>query len=627
MKKSTLGEKFRYRFDNVMARGTGAIIALLGLVTFLFILLVAVILELFRIFPQGESVKQFPFGEALWQNLLRTLDTGTMASDEGWGYRVASLIITVAGIFVAASLIGIISSAFDSKVEDLRKGGSKVLEKDHTLILGWSAKVFPIVSELLVANESRRRASIVILADYDKVEMDDAIRSHFPKSGNTRIITRSGDPMSLIDLDLGSPGTARSVIILAPEGADDPDSLVIKTTLALTNNPKRGEAPFHIVGEIQDPRNIEAANLVGKDEAHWVLASDLISRITVQTCRQSGLSVVYTELLDFEGDEIYFSDQPTLAGKTYFETQLAFSDSTVMGIVKPSGVFINPPETTLYEAGDQLILIAEDDSTIQLGSGSGVPDTASISTLKAPKKRPEHTLVLGYNSGLTAMLGELSEYVAPGSTVTVIADIDGPTPKTFPGMPVDFTRGDTTSRAVLEGLDVKKFDHIIVLAYKETLDTQRADAKTLITLLHLRDIGERAGIDLSVVSEMLDDRNRELAEVTKADDFIVSDKLISLMLSQVSENKQLTTVFDTLFSSEGSEIYLRPSELYIVPGATVDFYSVLESARRRGETAIGYRIAADAHNADRAYGVSVNPRKTDQITFSARDKVIVLAED
>ncbi|HEX4444762.1 MAG TPA: hypothetical protein VHZ81_14430 [Galbitalea sp.] len=625
--KPTFGEKFRYRFDNVMARGPLAIIGLLGLVTFIFILIVAVIIEIFGIHPDGTPEKAFPFGEALWQNMLRALDSGTFAGDVGWPYRVAALLVTLVGIFVVASLIGIISSAFDSKVEDLRKGGSKVLESDHTLILGWSAKVFPIISELLVANESRRRASIVVLADYDKVEMDDAIRSHFPKSGNTRIITRSGDPMSLIDLELGNPNKARSIIILAPEGSEDPDSLVIKTTLALTNNPTREAKPFHIVGEIQDPQNLEAAALVGKDEAHWVLASDLISRITVQTCRQSGLSVVYTELLDFDGDEIYFSEQPALSGKSYFETQLSFSDSTVFGLVKGDKVLINPPAETVYESGDQLILIAEDDSAIHLGGAAGAIATQAISAAKPLSKKPEQTLVLGYNPGLHAMLSELSEYVAPGSTVTVVADVDTPGLKTYKGMPVTFTRGDSTNRAVLEGLDVKKFDHIIVLAYRETLDTQRADAKTLITLLHLRDIGERTGVDLSVVSEMLDDRNRELAEVTKADDFIVSDKLISLMLSQVSENKQLTDVFDTLFSSEGSEIYLRPANLYIQPGATVDFYTVLEAARRRGETAIGYRVAADAHNADRAYGVTVNPRKTDTLSFIDRDKVIVLAED
>ena len=37
---------------------------------------------------------------------------------------------------------------------------------------------------------------------------------------------------------------------------------------------------------------------------------------------------------------------------------------------------------------------------------------------------------------------------------------------------------------------------------------------------------------------MLDIRNHNLAEVTHADDFIVRDKLVSLLLAQLSENKR-----------------------------------------------------------------------------------------
>jgi hypothetical protein len=233
--------------------------------------------------------------------------------------------------------------------------------------------------------------------------------------------------------------------------------------------------------------------------------------------------------------------------------------------------------------------------------------------------------VLGYNHGLQGMLKELSEYVATGSVVTVLADVDKPDFPKYDTLAITFKRGDATSRAVLEELDVHKFDHIIVLAYKDTLDAQRADGKTLITLLQLRDIQDRTGVDLNIVSEMLDDRNRELAEVTNADDFIVSDKLISLMLSQVSENKQLTEVFDDLFASTGSEVYLNPVEQYLTLGPDVDFYTVLEAARRRGETAIGYRVVADARNGERGYGVTVNPKKADRTTFVAGDKIIVLA--
>jgi ion channel POLLUX/CASTOR len=625
MQSISFGERFRYWFDNVMAGGAIALMGLLALASLIFIAIVALVVQVFKLFPPVEDGAAPPgFFEVLWGNLMRTLDSGTMGGDEGWGFRVAMLVVTIGGVIIVASLIGIISSAFDSKVDELRKGRSKVLETDHTLILGWSPKVFPIISELCLANESRKRAAIVILADRDKVEMEDEIRSRIPKLGKTKIICRSGDPMDLTDLEISNPHTARSIVILAPEGSTDPDAIVIKTALALTNNPRRKAGAYHIVGEIQHLGNLEAARLVGREEAHWVLASDLISRITVQTCRQSGLSVVYTELLDFGGDEIYFSEQPTLTGKTYFEAQVAFSDSCVMGLVKGEAVHLNPDANLRLEAGDQLILIAEDDSKIRLGT-PGAVDASAIGDHTPMPAQPERTLVLGFNAELHTMLTELNEYVAPGSSVTVVADVELPAFPTLEKMTVEIQRGDTTSRKTLEGLGVQNFDHIIVLAYKETLQAQQADAKTLITLLHLREMADRLRVDLNVVSEMLDNRNRELAEVTKADDFIVSDKLISLMLSQISENKQLTEVFNTLFSSDGSEIYLRPAELYIRPGATTNFYTVLEAARRRGETAIGYRIAADMRSSERAYGVKVNPVKGDTMGFVSGDKIIVLA--
>ncbi len=623
MNKPTFSERFRYWFDNWMSRGTLALMALLGIATVVLVLVVGVIVAIFRQTPDDDPERSF--GDILWGNLMRTLDPGTMGGDSGWGFRIFMLIITIGGLIIVASLIGIISGAFDSKVEELRKGRSKVLEKDHTLILGWNSKVFPIVSEICIANESRRKAVIVVLADKDKVEMEDELRAMVGKTGKTKIICRTGDPMNLTDLEIANPANARSIILLAGDGSPDPDADVIKTALALTNNPRRKEGKYHIVGELQGSASLEAATLVGRDEAHWVLADDLIGRITVQSCRQSGLSVVYSEFLDFEGDEIYFTDQPGLYGTTYFETQLAFVDSAVMGILKRGTVLLNPSADVLYESGDQLIVVAEDDSTIRVAA-PGIPDAAAVSTTKALKPKPERTLVLGYNTGLTRMLKELNEYVAPGSRVTVLADVDKPEFPKFDNLTIEFKRGDSTNRAVLDGLKVETFNHIIVLAYKEGLDTQRADGKTLITLLQLRDIEDRAGVDLNIVSEMLDDRNRELAEVTNADDFIVSDKLISLMLSQVSENKKLTQVFDDLFSSVGSEVYLLPVEQYVAPGTAVNFYTVLEAARRRGETALGYRVAADAHKSDKGYGVTVNPVKTETLTFSAGDKIIVLAE-
>jgi voltage-gated potassium channel Kch len=631
MRQITFRERFQYWFDNTMARGPVALTGLLALVSFAFIVLMAILVTLFGLAPAGNDGSRPNFFQQVWANLMRTLDAGTMGADTGsWGFLLMMLMVTLGGVIVVSSLIGIISSAFDSKVEQLRKGRSFVVEQDHTLILGWSPQIVPIISELVLANENRKKPCIVILADKDKVEMEDEIRDKISSTKNTRIICRSGSPIDLTDLEMVNPQAARSIIVLSPE-TSEPDSQVIKTVLALTNSPKRREETYHIVAEISDGKNLEAARLVGRDEAQFILADDLISRITVQTCRQSGLSVVYTELLDFGGDEIYFKEEPTLVGQSYAKALYSYDDSAVMGITKADGeILVNPPSDTKIEAGDQLICISQDDDTIVLAKEKPMVNTGAIVSTKTIVTKPERTLVLGWNRQGATIVNELEQYVVAGSSITVVANTD---------ISDDLQRcmlykqkasahiGDTTDRRVLEGLGVTTFDHIIVLAYSDSLDPQQADAKTLITLLHLRDMSDRAGKPLSIVSEMLDNRNRELAEVTKADDFIVSDKLVSLMLSQISENKQLADVFRFLFSSEGSEIYLRPITDYVKADTVVNFYTVLESARKRGETAIGYRVSANAYEASLSYGVKVNPKKSEKITFSAEDKVIVLADN
>jgi hypothetical protein len=185
--------------------------------------------------------------------------------------------------------------------------------------------------------------------------------------------------------------------------------------------------------------------------------------------------------------------------------------------------------------------------------------------------------------------------------------------------------GDIRDRELLEKLEVTEYDHVIVLAYSH-LEVQEADAITLVTLLHLRDIAEKDETPFSIISEMLDLRNRELAEAAKVDDFIVSEHLISLMLAQLSENSELMGVFTDIFDPEGAEIYLKPIGDYVTTGQPVNFYTVAEAARRRGETAIGYRIMSESHNAEKAYGVITNPNKAVKVTFAPEDKLVVISE-
>ncbi len=620
----------RYAFENTLSRGPGAIIIWLAIVSAFLVLFFGIIYIIFGLNMPGEE--NMSFWEALWQSLMRSVDPGTVAEDEGWWFRIVGLLITIGGIFILSTLIGVLTSGLENKLDDLRKGRTEVLETGHTLILGWSSKIHHIISELIIANENQKKPRIVIMAKKNKIEMEDEIRAKVPDTQNTKIICRTGSPLDLTDLEIVNPHQAKSIIIISPES--NSDTYVIKSVLAITNNPKRKKGKYHIVAEIRDRNNMEAAKLVGGDEALFILSPDVIARVTAQTCRQSGLSIIYTELLDYEGDEVYFTKAPMLQGKTFREVLFGYETSAVLGYMDAGGkVHLNPAKDYLLEKDDQIIAISEDDDTLIISDKKHAEIEEKAIVEKAPEKpAKEKNLILGWNERGRIIVRELDKYVAPNSEIYIVAELDNfdriaeKVKSDLHHQQLIHRIGRTTERALLEKIDIMSFDNIILLSY-EHIPVQESDAQTLITLLHLRNISEKSGKTISIVSEMCDVKNRELAEVTKADDFIISDNMISLMLSQLSENRHLQKVFDTLFDAEGSEIYLKDATDYIQTGMDINFYTVLESAVQKNEIALGYRLHKDFHNPAKDYGVIVNPDKSKKINFSDQDKIIILAED
>ncbi len=635
MQKPTLREKIRYYFENTMSAGPSGVIKWLAILSLLLVVTLGIVILIFGISSSDEpDAKGLGFIEGSWQILMSTIDPGAMGGDAPvWSYRYVRLIATLGSLFLISILIGTISSGIDGKLDELKKGRSRVLETNHTLILGWSEKVFSIITEIIEANSNQKKPSIVILANRDKGEMEDEIRSKIENFKNTKIIVRSGSPLEASDIAVVNPNEARSIIVLASEEANA-DTYVIKSVLALTNGKNRKKETLNIVAEIKNPKNMEAAELVGNNEAVFVLSSDLISRITAQTCRQSGLSVVYSEILQFKGDEIYFQPEPKLAGKTYKDVVFAYENSAVIGILtKDDKALINPIMNTVFSAGDSVIAISEDDDTIKLSGKTNFAVKQNLFNRSENKNAGiEKTLILGWNERGTRIIEELDNYVSSGSQVCIMADVNGIEEKlaelkaNVSKQKIEFIKGDINDKATLVSLKTETFDHIILLSYKD-IDVQESDAKTLICLLHLRNLSEKAGKDYSIVSEMLDIRNRDLGVVAKADDFIVSDNLISLMLSQLSENKDLKKVYDILFEAEGSEIYLKPVSRYVKTGEAVNFYTILESAAQLNETAIGYRISAQSSDSDKHFGVTINPIKSSNVTYSPNDFIIVVAED
>lgn len=618
--------RLRYWFDNTMTRGTPALIGWLSLACLAIVVPASALLVWAD--PARPTTLHNQFME-IWKNVSAAFKLGGAVGTPV--FVGLSVLIALTGLLFASTLIGLIAAGVNRRILDLRRGRSTVFEEHHTVLLGWSEQVFTIIAELVEANSNQRRGAVAVLAPKDRIEMEELIRARVPDTRNTRVICRTGSPLDPADIERVNPRGARSVMVLTP-GGEDGDADVVKTLLAVTGSPGMRDRPHVVLAAVQDVRNQEVARLAAGAGACVLSVDDVTSRLIAQTCRQPGLSVVYLELLTYAGNEFYLVEEPRLVGRSYGEALLAYDTSAVIGLRRADGpLVLNPPSGTRIDAGDRIVAISGDDDTVLLAYGSRPVDEAAVVTPVPLPARPERTLMLGWNRRAPMVIAQLDQYVARGSTLDVVArepelaDVVAAVPLGQGALAPSFRVGDVTDPSVLRGLDISRYDHVVLLSDDaDGTAGLRADNRTLVTLLQLRDLEGRSAGEVPVVAELTDDRNRALAPISASDDFIVSDELISLLLTQVSENRELACLFEELFRAQGHEIYLKPAGAYVALGRETDFRTVVESARRQGHSAIGYRRQTEASEPP-AFGIHLNPDKRVRLRFAANDRIIVVA--
>jgi hypothetical protein len=242
--------RWKYWFDQIISGGTGKLLFLLAACSMVLIGVAAMLLAL-GITPIGSE--PLNYAESFWRTMSVALSPGVV-DDEGWLYRLVMLAVAILGIMIVSTIIGVLTSGIEGKIDGLRRGRSLVLESDHTVILGWSSKIVTAVQELVIANENQPKAVVVILANHDKVEMEEELYSRVTKLGNTKIVCRRGDPCVLSDLEIVRPELAKSIILFSGED-EQGDAVVLKRVLALQRVAERYDHNCQIVAEIRDDTN------------------------------------------------------------------------------------------------------------------------------------------------------------------------------------------------------------------------------------------------------------------------------------------------------------------------------------------------------------------------------------
>ncbi|MCL5244219.1 hypothetical protein M4I21_00255 [Cellulophaga sp. 20_2_10] len=642
--KNSFADRLNYKAERFLSKGGSSIFkSLLIIFIVVFVVLVGLRLILINIFPSLDYTGNI-FRD-IWVTFLEMTDPGNMNQDNDAPtfLKVLTVLSGLTGVILLSMLIGFITTALDTMLYDFRKGRGKVIENNHTIILGWNERVVDVIRELILANESESKASVVILSNEDKEEMDNLITKRLPDMMTTEVITTQGDYANINELKRINLESARSIIILAgcSESATlskkkSSDVQSVKSILAITAC-QNGKNELPIIAEIFTKEKRDIISFFEDDNIIAIDSWNIMGKLLIQTSLTSGLDTVYKEILSFDGCEIYFyKDQWNKV--PFGELSYYLKDGIPLGIYsEDDGLVLRPPVDTVLNNGDSVVILAEDDSTISFeGKQYFFPnrDKKIIDVRLEQKKK--RILILGWHKVAEVFIEEATDYLLDGSDfdilfdapteelTTVIAEISD----TYPDFNINLHDSNPLDLDNLEKINPESYDTIVILSQSmEEQSADKIDSDTLIILLLLRKVVKNAN-GLHIITQVLNSENQEIITQTNVDDFIISNKLITMILAQLSEEALMKTFYDDIFSEDGSEIYVKPATLYFDTfPQKITFADAIFCAQQRDEICLGIRKGDLSKSLKNNFGITLNLSKDTEIELLENDFLIVLSED
>ncbi len=547
-KKFNLRNRFNYWFDNKMSKGSLGFIRILIIASILLAALIAGLIILFHFNEEGEVASTF------WDSIATIINAWMPSYEDGSpGYIALMAVVAIAGVLFTSVLIGIVTSAIEEKIDNLKKGNSMVLEKDHIVVLGFYPGEYSLLQQLILA-AAGKPSCVVVAEDMDREEMEESINENLDFPKNFRIVCRTVDITDPASLEKCSIETCKTVIVSPTE-----DLKTIKTILAISSLLKEKENPNISVNAIISKNEYKFPISLAKENNITTLqTNNILAKMIAHSCTQTGLSEIFREIFNFEGSEFYLVDFQNINKLTFGDIMSRTSNGTPIGIYRDNKVIMNPDHNYSLKEEDKILVFSEEYDSIELVD----PIKEKKSNIKLNMIDSDDkidTAIIGYNETLPIILEELPENVS--HVYLTCQDTSKEELKVLEKvaskrkLKLSYYDGDLQSEEDLVKL-AKMTEHIVVLN-NHGEDDEESDMEVIFLLLNLRDIRDRYKLKFNISVEMIQEHNQKLVGYGDHTDFLVSSSMSSLILAQLAESPEMIDVFREILSNEGNEIYLK----------------------------------------------------------------------
>ncbi|MEI0797046.1 hypothetical protein R4Q14_01790 [Brachyspira intermedia] len=566
----------KYRIDRMLNKGLFYQLMLLVFAIIILLLIVSIFIIVFF---------QYPPKDAFWDSLMQFIDTGNISSVEGnTGIVITFLMVTFVGVCGWGSLIAMINKALQDRINNLSKGNAFIMEKNHAIILGYGEEALTIIEEFIKAKVK----TIVILSEHNV----DVIRkrvSFIKGYKKTNIIIREGTTSRIENIKLLNISKSSSISII---NNDDTESLNILLALKkiieeIEENKIENKINICVLVHEEDTieiiKSIENKNFV----IHVIYKYEILYKLIAQSIIYTGLSNVYEDLFSNDGNVFYIENDHDFDNWKFEDAASKYFDKgmILLGITKEDrSQILIPNYDYIIKKENRLIVLSKNNYNNPIKEYPDIKPNII--------KYKNNILLICEEKRYTEIIKEISEYIENNNITMLSYDLIKSQKNKYKFMLEKLKKENTTK---------------IVLISEDNI----TDVKSINILLIIREIIKKEKLNIAILSLLNSIQKRNLIYSDDVRDFIVSGKLIGMLMAQASISSNILYIFYGLLSRNGKDIIMSPYSDYFNESRT--FKDVYFTLLKKKIILIGIKRYND---------IILNPN--DECMLDNKDEIVII---
>ena len=438
---------------------------------------------------------------------------------------LAAVVIVIEMVLFSGAIVAMVTTSLRSYIDKKSKAKGKIILSNHFVILNWNSKVPDIIFNLMLKGFKN---NIVILSNQTKEYIESEIKSLFLANDVTQkykanLIIKEGDPLLRGNLDDISIEKASQIVVMAREDMSDGDDdnilnqdlLNLKIVLRIGSFEIPSNTQIVVETDSDETRqqieNISytVSSLKGKSVIP-VSFNRKIGQIIAQSIVSPEMAEVYLELFSFQGAEFYSIDS-----KETVEEYMNTHDNCI-------------PVAKL----NKLFVLADDEKECLKRREGAI---SSIVPLKPVVIRPHkncNIFVIGDNKKCEFILDNLNRSAESDEFNYQIKHYHK-------------NENDLLIKDIKDTDGEKK----VLILSDDNVSEESYDANVFVTLIELSKAFPKRE-NLTLITELLDSRNLSSVRDFDIHNTIISNKMMSLLITQLAMNLDSKKFYHKLLTTD-----------------------------------------------------------------------------